>query len=534
MRTRLARAMVKIGLATGILLGAVTASADTITFDAGTPSDILNGGSLESTDSTVDIHEVAMYVTGGTGLTGIGTCWPSGSACDPGGMAVPTSSAASNIDHYWLQGSGGSPSSSNILFKFITPTSDVVAVAGLDEGPLPFDALQFIVWGSDEFGTLIKEGAIKAIFDDGVDPSTEEPFLGGPGATGANAISITVGQSDDFSSVWTFGESYTYFVVTPGDHIKGFSSQGEFEIDGLASATISAEDCEEVGGCDIGGARIEFPPESAASGATVSTSTLRVNGDGGRCLESEPRKLELLGGAVVLPPYLCGSPDFIMISTTLEGVDIFNGTVFVVNDTKTVLPDNFYTCTLDIGPDPPPGDDPQHQDVVGWQSSDKADMLETDLGAGAGALFTGSVGEFTDGCGTTRGRVRGASHYFIGLSIVAGPDFADNTAGNFDGLVALTRYKILLLQQSVEVANEDDALVKNGNYKKMRKFVRSAIRNLDAGNHVKARSQIDNFLNFIQSFNYNNISTKNHFGEHLMRASNIEFMLRVKVIPYAL
>ena len=119
------------------------------------------------------------------------------------------------------------------------------------------------------------------------------------------------------------------------------------------------------------------------------------------------------------------------------------------------------------------------------------------------------------------------------MSIVAGPDFAANAAGNFDGLVALTRYKILLLQQSVEDANEDNALVNKTNFRKMRKMVRSAIQKVNVGKFVKAKSEIDNFLTFIQSFSYNNISAKNHFGEHFMRASNIEFMLKVKVIPYA-
>ena len=163
-------------------------------------------------------------------------------------------------------------------------------------------------------------------------------------------------------------------------------------------------------------------------------------------------------------------------------------------------------------------------------------MLETDLGAGAGALFTGSVGEFTDGCGSSRARVKGASHYFIGLHVDFGPgfDWATNTAGNFDKFVELTRYKLTLLAQSVEVANDDDALVNKTNFRKMRKMVRSAIQKVNVGKFVKAKSEIDNFLTFIKSFNYNNISAKNHFGEHFMRASNIEFMLKVKVIPYAL
>ena len=234
-----------------------------------------------------------------------------------------------------------------------------------------------------------------------------------------------------------------------------------------------------------------------------------------------------------------------MISTVLDGVDIFDGTIFVINDTATLLPGNTYPdgkqsiCEDPISQDFPSKGDPQYQDVVAWQSTDPVDMLETDLGAGAGTLFTGSVGEFTSACGSSRGRVKGGSHYFIGLHVDFGPGFewgvpgASNTAGNFDKFVELTRYKLTLLAQSVEVANDDDALVKNRNYKKMRNLVKSAIRNLDAGNYVKARSQIDKFLLFIESFSYDITSEKNHLGDHLMRASNIEFMLRVKVIQYS-
>jgi len=37
----------------------------------------------------------------------------------------------------------------------------------------------------------------------------------------------------------------------------------------------------------------------------------------------------LFGGAVVIPPYLCGHPDFIVIETHTEGVEVLSGAVEV-------------------------------------------------------------------------------------------------------------------------------------------------------------------------------------------------------------
>ena len=201
------------------------AMADTITFDPGTPSDVVNGGSLASSPGTVAVGEAASYVSGGRSLTGIATCWPSGSACDPGGVPVSPSAAASEIDHYWLQ------FDPRIVFSFTSPQCEVVAVAGIDHGPLPGEALEFIVWGSSDGTALSEEGAITAVFDDGVDGSVGAAITGPGGST-------NIGLSDDFSSVWSFNSCWSFFIVTSGDHIAGFSSSGEGEIDGLAARDV--------------------------------------------------------------------------------------------------------------------------------------------------------------------------------------------------------------------------------------------------------------------------------------------------------
>jgi hypothetical protein len=210
--------------AAALVLAPRTSHAIVITFTPGTPSAIANGGSLASTPGTVGIGEVATYVSGGNGLTGIATCWLSGTACDPGGMPVSSASAASNIDHYWLQYDPG------ILYSFGSPTSSVVAVAGVDHfgpGEVPGEALEFIVWGSNAAGALLEEGAIVAVYDLGVDagPGT---IITGPGGV------MDAATSDDFSSLWKFNGSYSYFVVKSGDHLLTFDSPGEGEIDGLA------------------------------------------------------------------------------------------------------------------------------------------------------------------------------------------------------------------------------------------------------------------------------------------------------------
>ncbi len=209
--------LLNLGIMAALGFMANPANAIIIGFDPGTPSDLANSGSLASTPGTVTIGAAASYVSGGGALTGIGTCWPSGSPCDPNSpVATLPAVAASSIDHYWLQYDPG------IVFHFTSPKSEVVAVPGIDHGPLPGEALEFIVWGSADGTALTEEGAITKVYDDGVDGAL-----------------VGFGPSDDFTSVWTFTGSYQFFIVKSGDHIFGFSSPGEGEFDGLAQLLIN-------------------------------------------------------------------------------------------------------------------------------------------------------------------------------------------------------------------------------------------------------------------------------------------------------
>ncbi len=171
-------------------------------------ADVINtsDGVIITTPGTVSIGESATYTSGGGGLTGYGTTWPA----DAGDGLANVSQEASNIDRYWLNFNSSAPSqAASIKYSFSSATDTVVAVAGIDHGPLPYEALEFIVWGWT--GSVWDEGSITQIYDDGVDAAW---------------------TYDDFSSVWSFSNPYTEFAVSGGNHLGVGGTEGE--IDGLA------------------------------------------------------------------------------------------------------------------------------------------------------------------------------------------------------------------------------------------------------------------------------------------------------------
>ena len=177
-------------------------------------------GVINSINSTVTFGEVASYVSGGTGLTGRGVAFP----LDAGDGIGNVSQEASNIDQYWLQynsSGNGAPGAGSIMYDFVNATNAVLAVSGIDHGPLPYEALEFIIWGQRADGTW-EEGSITAIYDQGVD---------------------AVFTEDDFSSVWTFSANYTRYAASGGTHYNGPGAGnplgGEGEIDGLASVSVA-------------------------------------------------------------------------------------------------------------------------------------------------------------------------------------------------------------------------------------------------------------------------------------------------------
>jgi len=299
---------------------------------------------------------------------------------------------------------------------------------------------------------------------------------------------------------------------------------------GDGAITVPADTCTADGpGCNPTGAQVlQFPPTAElAPGATLSARATTIHDDPNRCGK---QPLTLFGGAVVIPPYLCGHPDFIVIETHTEGVEVLSGAVEVENLTEEALPGNLYGC----GPvrQNPAGQldpDPSHRDVVAWQAQDPQRMLETSRGTGR---FFGTVTEVTYDCGSSRGKVLSGSYHFVGLRIHPGPgnELADgNPAGNHLSFVELVRYKLELLRASVD--NAKVALPKL-DHLALRVLLDIAIKAHDRGQYKLAALHIELFLKAIEHVRYREVPGENFNGDHLMRGSNIEFMYAQKILPF--
>jgi hypothetical protein len=294
--------------------------------------------------------------------------------------------------------------------------------------------------------------------------------------------------------------------------------------------TVDADTCtSEAGGCNPSGGQILEYPETAKvdDGATLTAQTFRIHDDPNRC-GNQP--LTLFNGAVVIPPYLCGHPDFLVIKTTSAGVDVLTGAIDVENLTAQVLPNNLFGCTaVRQNPAGVVDPDPSHRDVVAWQSDDPSRMPESSLGTGR---FFGTLAEVTYGCGSSRGKVVNGSYHFVGLRIHPGPgnELADgNPQGNHQSFIELTRYKLDLLRASVVAS-------KVALPKKQHTVLMNAI---DATIDAHTRRHYDLALVKLKVFqfavehsDYRPIPGENFNGDHIMRASNLEFMYEEKIIPF--
>ncbi|HEY4368344.1 MAG TPA: hypothetical protein VGN07_14005 [Steroidobacteraceae bacterium] len=294
--------------------------------------------------------------------------------------------------------------------------------------------------------------------------------------------------------------------------------------------SVPAQTCSaDEGGCNPTGAQVLSYPDSAsiAPNATLTARTFRFHDDPNRCGK---RSLSLFNGAVIIPQYLCGHPDFLVIETAASGVEVLTGTILVENLTKDVLPDNLYGCD-DVRQNPAGqiDPDPAHRDVVAWQSSDPAKMLETSLGTGR---FAGTLAEVTYGCGSSRGKVLNGSYQFVGLRIYPGDsnEYALNALGNHQSFVDLTRYKLELLQASV-VASK--AAVPKINYLALKVLVDATLYLHDRGKYKAALLNIRLFQDLVEHTRYKAIPGENFNGDHLMRASNVQFIYTDKLIPFA-
>ena len=307
---------------------------------------------------------------------------------------------------------------------------------------------------------------------------------------------------------------------------------GGYVIEFDTATIIDPSECIAGSGCETTtGQTLLIPPVLLQVGASIGVRTYEFTDDPARCGVSP---LTLFDGAdprpdLIIPPYLCGSPKFLVVEVDTDGFEVLQGTILVENEPEEALPDNLYDCT---GPFGAPDIDPQHRDVVAWQSTDYQDMLETGIGASVNSKFAGSLGEFTDECGSSRGRIKSASYYVIGLHIDFGPgyDLEENSAGNHDMFVALTGFKLKMLRASVV---ESRPALRPLVYRVMLALVDSSIKLHNRGRYPAALLGIRLFLLGAENASYTATPGENYNGEHLMRGSNIKFTYEEKVIPFA-
>lgn len=325
---------------------------------------------------------------------------------------------------------------------------------------------------------------------------------------------LTVGHLNemgwnDEGSLWNIGG----YIVEYGDAV-----------------TIPAESCSFTGtGCNPTGAQLQVFPASAkiGPGATMTARTWRFADDPARCGVSP---LVLFDGAVTIPPYLCGHPDFIVIHTETSGVTVATGTIDVENLTEDVLPGNLYGCTeVRQNPAGLVDPDPSHRDVVAWQATDPSKMLESALGSGR---FYGSVAELTYGCGSSRGKIVASSWHFVGLRIHpgAGNEFATNPRGNLQSFTDLTDYKLRVLDAEL-IASKP--AVSRLSWVAL-KLLLDVTKELHANGHYRgALLGIRAFVIAAERTQYTPTPGVNHSGETLMRAKNIEYLYAKKITPYS-
>lgn len=336
---------------------------------------------------------------------------------------------------------------------------------------------------------------------DSLNRATEEHLaIGLDGAFGWN-------DEGAFSNVWGY-------IVEYGD----------------GAITVPADTCTDDGpGCNPTGAQIfQLPPTATlAPDATLTARLTTIQDDPNRCGK---QPLTLFNGAIVIPPYLCGHPNFMVIETHTEGVEVSAGVIEVENLTQQALPGNLYGCTaLRQNPAETIDPDPSHRDVVAWQSQDPQQMLETSRGTGR---FFGTVAEVTYACGSSRGKVLAGSYHFVGLRIHPGPgnEIADgNPAGNHQSFVDLVRYKLQLLRASLEASK---AALPKLQYEALRERLDGAISAHNKGDYQRALVKVGLFLRGVDQSSYNVIPGKNFKGDHLMRGANLEFMYAEKILPF--
>jgi hypothetical protein len=387
---------------------------------------------------------------------------------------------------------------------------------------------------------------------DGAIPTPQQPDLVGY-SNWLNAATIEPNNLNGFEQHLAIGlgDAFGWNDESYLPNIQGFIV--EYDLPRTASCDVSNTSCNTIDGQKLVFPAGSFDPEGDQSIGFTSFEFTDPRVDAGTC-GTQPLTLFTTaqgfpaGVELRIPPYLCGSPKFVVVKVDSSELFIKEGAVEVFNNTQVVLPQNLYRCfdpqkyNLADPVVPAYSALPEQQDVVVWQSTNPSLMLEgpgsivpervlPDAGAQTGSVYRGTATEATNGCGSTTGKVRTGSYFVVGMhaEFNGGTDYA-----NFFNL---TKYKLDVLMQSVRSARAAGA-VRNPDGQAMESQLKNAITAMNANNPASALASINKFLAKVQASQYLFPPTKpevikyNYQGDHLMRGENIQFTLRVKVIPF--
>jgi hypothetical protein len=170
-------------------------------------------GTFTVIESVAPLAGALTFVSGGNGLIGTTESWPT-FADTPANRAF----AVEHADHNWMQFDTFNPNGSTaIRMSSSVGVNSVIAVAGYDHDiGTPYEGMEFIIWGSND-GTTWTQGVISAIYRDGFDTSS---------------------AYDNYSTQWSFGQTFTQFAITGGNHLANVAQDTEGEIDALYAAPV--------------------------------------------------------------------------------------------------------------------------------------------------------------------------------------------------------------------------------------------------------------------------------------------------------
>jgi len=316
---------------------------------------------------------------------------------------------------------------------------------------------------------------------------------------------------------------------------------GGYVIEYDAATPIDPVECTDGDGCETtNGQTIVLPPSALGVDPEIGIRTFEFNDDPSRCGVSPLVLFDTDGDPnndLIIPPYLCGSPKFLIVEIRTENVSITEVTILIENEVIDALPNNLYECTGPIDPmmllSMADTLDPQHRDKVTYQRDNPADMLENSLGGTRDPVLASAMTELTDGCGSSRGKVMRMSYIGIGLSINfgAGYDLETNPDGNRERFAALTRYKLVVLKAAVREARAKGSIGRFAN-RILHLKLRLAIKLHDRQRYKAARRMVRFFKFMSGRISYGEVAGENFSGEHEARASNIEFMYTDSIIPF--